>query len=345
MIFPSFLFIVGVAITLSLSSRIARGDDRRKIAGRALVRSVLLFGFGLIMTAFPDFDLHTMRPMGIFQRIAVCYLCGSLLYLGTAGQSQAGEADHRAGRVALFSGIIVCILAGYWALLKLVPVPGVGAGHLDSFGNLPAYLDRRIIGVSHMWIYGVTAGMGVTYDPEGILSTLPALSNVLFGMLAGEWMRTRRSGPQKAAVLAAAGLALVLAGWFLHPMLPLNKKIWTSTFALFSTGVAMMVYALLYTIVDLWRSRWWTPPAMIFGTNAMLAFALSGVLTTLGNRHLSVPHGGGTSVISIRNSVYRHCFASWLAPVHASLAYAIAVVVLDMLLIYPLYRKRIFLKL
>ncbi|NYF78727.1 acyltransferase family protein [Granulicella arctica] len=338
MIFPSFLFIVGVAITLSFSSRIARGEDRRRLAGHVLVRAVILFLLGLAVNGFPDYNWHTLRLPGILQRIAVCYLCAGLLYLFASKPKQQESASPATPRVILFATLIIGLLALYWALLRWVPVPGLGAGRLDSYGNLPAYIDRTLIGTRHMWPWGLTPGMGVTYDSEGFLSTLPALTNLLIGVLTGEWMRTQQSGEKKAIALALAGLALLLAGWFLSPLLPLNKRIWTSTFALFSSGISLLLFSFFYVVVDLYRSRWWTPPALVLGTNAILAFALSSVITTLSDRlHIS----GGSLTL---HQAGQQLFASWLSPIHASLTYAIAIVLLNIAIIVPLYRKRIFLK-
>jgi predicted acyltransferase len=340
MIFPSFLFIVGVAIPFSFAKRIERGADRARLAGHVVLRSALLFVIGLIVNGFPDYDLHTLRIPGILQRIALCYLCGGLIYLWSRGNVRT-RAQGSAGDWIIV-GLTTFILAAYWLVLKLVPVPGFGAGRLDSLGNLPAFIDRSILGTRHMWAYGLTPGYGVTYDPEGLISTLPAVATLLVGVLAGVWMRTKRSGRQKAIGLAAAGLIFLLVGWLLHPFLPINKRIWTSTFALFSSGVSLLAFSLCYAIVDLKRWRRWASPALIFGTNAIFAFALSGVITTLSDR-IHVRDGGGAA-LSLHRWSYQYGFASWLEPVHASLAYAIAIVLLNMVIMGLLYRRRIFLR-
>jgi len=231
-------------------------------------------------------------------------------------------------------------LALYWAMLKLVPVPGIGAGHLDSFGNLPAYIDRSVFGVNHLWAWGLTPGRGVTYDPEGILSTLPAMFSTLIGILAGEWSVTHRREWVKAAGLALMGVLLILAGWWLSPLLPLNKRIWTSTFALFSTGVSLLAFAVVYFVVDVWRCRRGITPALILGTNAILAFVVSSVITSLLSLHF-VWHGMSETPHEWLND---RLFVSWLPVYPASLGYAIVIVLLNILLIYPLYRKRIFVR-
>src|SRR5271170_1142794 len=171
MIFPSFLFISGVAMTFSFAARTARGETRGQLAMHLVWRAALLIVIGLVLNGFPLFHLQTLRIPGILQRIALCYLGGGLLYL-------ACVAKTLRSKVSILAGVILAILAGYWATLKLVPVPGFGAGRLDSLGNLPAYLDRAVFGINHLWAYGLTPGYGVTYDPEGIVSTLPALTQI-----------------------------------------------------------------------------------------------------------------------------------------------------------------------
>jgi len=341
MIFPGFLFAIGVAITLSFASRIQRDGNRTKIAQHVLVRSIVIFLIGLAINGFPDYNLQTIRIPGILQRIALCYLCGALFYLAIGEAPEAAQGRQTRRRVALIAVFAIALLGIYWALLKLVPVPGFGAGRLDSLGNIAAYVDRSVLGTRHMWIWGVTPGHGVTFDPEGLLSTLPAIASLLIGVIAGEWLRTEYSANRKAVILAAVGIVLALAGWLLHPLLPINKKLWTSTFALFSGGVSLLTFAALYSVLDLKRWRWWTPPFLVLGTNAMLAFALSNVITTLTNRvHIRLDG----SILTIHQWSYRHVFATWLQPVHASLAYAIALVLLNIALVYPLYRRRIFLR-
>jgi predicted acyltransferase len=340
MIFPAFLFAVGVAITLSFASRIERGDDRATLARHVIIRSVAIFLLGLAINGFPDYNLHTIRIPGVLQRIALCYLCGALFYLGISKSGKAAEDRRR--RVTLLAGFAVILLGIYWALLKLVPVPGFGVGRLDRLGNIGAYLDRSLLGTRHLWAWGLTPGYGVTFDPEGLLSTLPAIASLLIGVIAGEWLRTEYSTQRKAFALAAAGLILALAAWLLHPLLPINKKLWTSTFALFSGGVSLLIFSALYSVLDVKGWRWWTPPTLVLGTNAILTFVLSNVITTLTDRvHVNLRDG---SALTLHQWTYGHCFATWLQPLHASLGYAIAIVLLNLAIVYPLYRRGIFLR-
>ena len=305
-------------------------------------RSAILFFLGLLVNGFPDYDLHSIRIPGVLQRIALCYFFGSLLYIAASPKPETHEGETGIGNLRrswIIASAIAALLAVYWALIKLVPVPGYGAGHLDTMGNLGAYLDRSIFGVRHLWDWGLTPGYGVTFDPEGLLSTLPALGTMLMGVLAGEWMHTGNSTGKKALWLAAAGVALMLVGLGLSHWLPINKKIWTSSFALLSGGVSLAGFAFYYWIIDGLRWKAWTPPALVFGTNTILAFVLSGVITTLLDR-IHITTAGGR--LSLHEWGYTHLFATWLAPVNASLAYAIAIVLLNLALLYPLYRRRIF---
>jgi predicted acyltransferase len=190
-----------------------------------------------------------------------------------------------------------------------------------------------------MWAYGLTPGYGVTYDPEGILSTLPALTLLLAGVVAGEWLRTESSPVRKVLAILAGGIVLLLAGRLLDLALPINKRIFTTTFALFSIGFGMVAFSVCYWVVDIRRWRWWTAPALVFGTNAVFAFALSTVITSLfdlirvGSERLTI-HAWG----------YSHLFLSWLSPIHASLAYALVIVGLNLAIVSILYRRRIFLR-
>jgi predicted acyltransferase len=335
MIFPSFLFIVGVAITLSFASRLQKGSPRSTLAKHVVRRAAIIFVLGLAVNGFPDYHLHTLRIPGILQRIAICYLIAGLLYLATSRDEKS-----RSRQTAIFATLVVVILAGYWALLKLVPVPGFGPGRLDSLGNLPAYIDRMIFGTNHLWAWGLTPGYGVTYDPEGMLSTLPAIAAVLIGVLAGEWLRKEQTVQRRVLGMALAGALLTIGGLLLARYLPLNKRIYTTTFALFSGGISLLTFAACYLVVDVWRLRRWASPLLVFGTNAILAFALSSVITTFMDR---IHVNAGSGVLTL-HEWGNQIFAGFLQPVPASLAYAVTIVLLNLALLYPLYRKRIFLR-
>ena len=341
MIFPSFLVMAGLAMTLSFRARLERGADRRRLLLHALRRGAVMVALGLVVNAFPDFDVHTMRIPGILQRIGVCYAAGACLYL-LASEVGVGR-ERRRRRSAVLATAAVLLLLGYWALLRWYRVPGYGAGRLDPLGNVAAYNDRAIFGVRHMFQWGVkTPGYGITFDPEGVLSTTTALATLLLGVLAGEWLGTDRLGGRKALGLVLGGACLVLLGYGLSPWLPLNKSLGTSTFAMFSAGVALLCFAFFYWVLDVktWRGRW-TAPALVFGTNAILAFALSQVVTTVLNL---IRVTGGGERMNLHAWLNRYWFATWLPSRPASLAYAVMIVAVNLLLLYPLYRRRIFVR-
>lgn len=342
MIFPSFLFIVGVAMTLSFASRRARGETRARLAMHLVRRALLLIAIGLFLNAFPFFDLRTLRIPGVLQRIALCYAGGGLLYLSLMPVRDLDQEQATRRRVGILSAVIVVLAGGYWLLLRYFPVPGFGPDRLDSFGNLGAYIDRAVFTTRHMWPYGTTPGIGVTFDPEGLLSTFPATANLLVGLLAGELLRTKYTPARRAALFALAGIILFGTGLALDPLMPINKKVWTSTFVMLSSGFSLLAFALCYWIVDIRRWRWWTTPALIFGTNAIFAFALTNIITPLAQ---AIAIHRGAQSVELHIWLYQGLFLSWLSPVRASLAYALAVVSLNMALVWILYRKRIFLRL
>lgn len=337
MIFPSFLFIAGVSLVFSFASRMRRGATKTQLIGHMAQRSVLLILIGLVLNAFPFFNLHTLRIPGILQRIALCYFFGGLLYL--AAMKKDGEDTKT--NTGMILAVVVAILVGYWTLLKFYPVPGFGPNRLDSLGYLGAYIDRKIFGINHLWAWGLTPGYGVTYDPEGILSTFPALTNLLVGILAGERLRSKKSSPRKLWEFVIVGIVLMLAGWLLNPLFPINKRIWTSTFAILSIGFSFLALAVCYCMIDMRRWRRWAYPALVLGTNAIFAFTLSTVITSLADVLTIHTNTTSTALHVLGNQM----FAVWLSPVHASLAYAICIVLLNVVLVAPLYHKKIFLKL
>ena len=333
MIFPTFLVTTGLALTLSFAARLARNPNqaasRQTLLRHILRRSVLIFLLGLLLNAVPAFHLATLRLPGVLQRIALCYLAAALLYLALPQ-----NARHRA---LILATTIAALLAIYWLALTRIPVPGFGPGHLDTLRALPAFIDRRIFPPARLWPYGLTPGLGVTFDPEGLLSTIPALATTLLGTLAGELLRTTLPARRKALLLFGTGLLLIAFGLVLTPAMPLIKKLWTPTFALLSGGFALTTFAVLYFLVDIRNHRRWTAPALVFGTNAILAFTVSGLLTTA----LNLLPIGSQNLHAWAN---QHLFATWLPPRPASLAYALTVVMMNLLLLLPLFRRRIFLR-
>ena len=359
MIFPAFLFMVGLSIVFSIQARLRRGMTHAQLITHILIRSICLILLGLVVNGFPAYDLPHLRIPGILQRIALCYAAAALLYLAISQPDNrdcaaAQKACNRAAAALVV--IIAALLVGYWALLRFFPVPGFGPARYDSLGYLGAYIDRAVFTTRHLWAWGLTPGYGVTYDPEGLLSTIPAIASTLLGVLAGVWLRMPRPARSKVADLLFFGALFFLVAWPLASLMPINKRIWTSTFALLSGGVSLLSFGLLYWILDVratdvraqeMRSsaRWMKPAltfASIFGTNAILAFVLSSVITaSLDAIHLHV----SGAPLSLHHAGYQYLFASWLPPRLGSLAYALTIVALNAALLYPLYRKRIFLRL
>ena len=323
LIFPFFLFIVGVAIPLALGKRVERGDQRRDLLIKIVYRSVVIFLLGELLAGFPFFNLSTIRLTGVLQRIAICYFLASVIYLTTRP------------RTTLI--IAVALLVGYCLVMKYVPAPGFYVGDLSREGNLAAYLDRRVLG-SHIW-----KGGNYIYDPEGILSTLGALATTLLGVLTGNRLRCKDRSPiEKVAHLFIAGIVCLIIGWIWNAWFPINKALWTSSYVFFTGGLALQFLALCYWLIDIKGYKAWTRPFVIFGVNAIVLFVGTGLMArTMTLIKLSRPDG---SRQGLQTYVYSHAFASWLSPVNASLAFATTFLLLWLFLMWLLYRKRIIIK-
>jgi predicted acyltransferase len=336
LIFPFFLFIVGVSLTLSFASRIGRGLTRGALAIHVLWRSALIFAIGLFLNGFPDFDLGSIRIMGVLQRIAICYLVAGLLYLATFQREAAPDGTARVhANLRVTAAVAVALLVGYWAAMTFIPVPGYGAGHLGKDDNLGAYVDRTLM-PGHLW------AESVTWDPEGFLSTFPAIASLLIGILAGEWLRSDHDGKRKTLGLAAAGFALLVAGRLLHPYFPINKNLWTSSFVLFTGGFAMLALAVCYWLVDVRAWRSWTPPFLVFGMNAILAYAIAALVSEV-STDFDFLHFQGRET-TLHGWIYDKYFVPHASAVNASLAFAVFFTFVIFALLWPFYRGKLFLR-
>jgi predicted acyltransferase len=315
-VFPSFLWIVGVAITLSLGRRLAQGVPRAKLVAQAFRRAAVIFVLGLAVYAAPNFDLGTQRILGVLQRIAICYLIASLLYLFTGIRSQIC--------------CIVALLVVYWALMTLVPVPGYGAGRLDVEGNFAHYVDRLVLGRHN---YAATKD----WDPEGLVSTLPAIATALFGVLAGWILRLRRSLAERTRWMLLAGAVLLLAGYVANQWMPINKKLWTDSFCLFMAGLDFVVFALFLWLVDIRAWRKPVQPMVVFGMNAIAIYLASEFTAEI------LDYGHFRS-LSLQQYIYRNFFAALASPANASLLYSLAFTGAMYGIAWALYRRRWFLK-
>jgi predicted acyltransferase len=329
LVFPTFLFLVGISTVYSTATRLAQGATRQSLFLHVLRRSILLYLLGLVVNSFPYFHLHTMRFYGVLPRIAICYLIVASLYLLSPGwRSKAALA--------------IAALAAYWILLRFVPVPGYGVpSHdipmLDRDANLTAWLDRQIFYASHLYER--------TRDPEGLLSTIPALATAFLGLLTGIWLRTLRPLKARATGIAIAGFSGVLLGSLWNLSFPINKKLWTSSYVLFAGGLSLLLLALCLLVVDLrdktptrsGHSRFLSP-FLVFGTNAIAAYVFSELLqSTLSSIH---PHSG----INLQQLLYRSITHVVPNQPFASLLYSLAFVAVCWIPIWMLYRRSIFIK-
>jgi len=315
-VFPSFVWIVGVAITLSLGKRLAAGVPKRLLIAQVARRATVLFVLGLAVYAFPHFDLGTQRILGVLQRIAICYLFASVIYLYTGVRGQI-----------LW---IVGLFAAYWMMMTLIPVPGYGVGRLDVEGNFAHYIDRLMLGTHN---YAHTK----TWDPEGLVSTLPAIATALFGVLAGQILRLRRELAERIVWLFVTGSLLLAAGLICTAWLPINKKLWTDSFTLFMAGLDFIVFAIFAWFIDALGWRQPARPLVIFGMNAIALYMVSeGVAEFLGAVRV------GT--ISLQQYVYRSWFAPLASSANASLLYSLAFVAMIYAVAYFLHRRGWFLR-
>jgi predicted acyltransferase len=327
LVFPFFLFIVGVSLVFSFESRLKRGDSRSTLLLHAFRRSVVIFAIGLAMNysavlAFPS-PSSGLRIPGVLQRIGVCYLVTSFLYLYVRPRTRAV--------------VVAVLLVGYWILMRFVPVPGFGVPGRDipflhPDANLAAYLDRKFL--NHLW--------EVTRDPEGLLSTLPAIATPLLGVFTGEWLRSKRSPQTKALGMLLFGVIGLVLGRTWGIWFPINKKLWTSSYVLFTAGFALVCLAACYWAVDIkrWRGLW-TKPFLIFGRNAIAAYTAAWLFAVL---PYFVPFHVNGQPKHAAEYIFERFFAPLGSPSFTSLLFSLAFVLLCLLPIWLLDRKKIFLK-
>ncbi len=399
-IFPFFLFIVGVAIPISLGRNPSGSEGAaRRPYRRIVTRAVSIFLLGLSISVLPFFqfaatdapdwlkmlvwilfaaalfflllrnfkvagilaaaavlgivamvlagytvvpyNFATMRIFGVLQRIAVCYLAASLIFLHTNWKQQLG--------------IAVALLLGYWLVMMTIPVPGCEVTTMnDKACNLAAYLDRVILGENHIWRFGKV------YDPEGILSTLPAIATTLSGVLCGKWIltaETPRRGVEQHALENSTlvtrhlslvsgmfffGVNLVALGWIWNSYFPFNKALWTSSYVVVTTGLALLAFASCYWLIDIKGYKKWAWPFVVFGVNALALFVFSGIFARMIAAY-KVSNFDGKPV-SVQKWLVDNFYLALFQPINASLAYAICFILFWLFLMWLLYRKNIFVK-
>ncbi|GAB4149657.1 MAG: lpg1661 family Dot/Icm T4SS effector [Ignavibacteriales bacterium] len=328
LIFPFFLFIVGVAISYSLTKRKNQGGDMKSLYLNILRRTVILFGLGLILAGFPfgllfghEFSWSTIRIPGVLQRIAIVYMISAFLFLTTNTKFQYW-----------FTGIILVL---YAALMSFIPVPGVGYANFEPGTNLSAWLDRLILG-NHLW-----SGTKL-WDPEGILSTMPAIGNAMLGIFTGNLLRSDKDSATKTVWMYIAGSVFMLAGWVWSFWFPLNKNIWTSSYVLWTVGLALNFLAFCYWFIDVKKVTWWIKPFHVYGMNAITVFFLSGIVGRI--MYMVKWTGDDGNIVTIKSYLFDNFFLSWLEPINASLAWAIVYILVWLGLMWILYAKKIFIK-
>jgi predicted acyltransferase len=379
-VFPFFLFIVGVAIPIALGKRIEEGVTR-DVYLKIISRSVLIFFFGLFMAAFPLFDfskpeipmflkivemfalvaviyfwltgknnvalivfaalaaflvglyfagyplvftsLETLRIPGVLQRIAVCYLITSLIFLHTNWK-----------QLAIIGGILLIF---YWLMMMIVPVPGCDVTTIDDKAcNLAAYVDRTVFGLNHIW------RQAKVYDPEGILSTIPAITTTISGVLTGLWLKSKRSDLEKVSGMFFFGLILLLLAWCWNPFFPFNKALWTSSYVLYTSGLALCFLGFCYYLIDIKGYKQWTKPFVIFGVNALALYIGSGLMARMIGI-IKVTGADGKDV-ALQTWIYQTIFEPLADAKTSSVMFAVCFILFWLFLMWLLYRKRIYIK-
>ncbi len=324
LVFPFFLFIIGVAIAFSLSKYTEGNRGGWSISWRIVRRSAILFALGLLLNGFWNYDWGTIRIMGVLQRISLAYLLAALIVLKLPRRGQWA--------------IALLLLIGYWVAMSVVPVPGYGVGNLSREGNLGAYIDRLIIGTAHLYKGDQFNSMG---DPEGLFSTLPAVVSVLLGYFTGQWLRTQPINSRTSMDLVIIGLSSLVVGEVWGFWFPLNKKLWTSSYVVFTTGWALLLLAVCYELIEVRQRRRWGKAFEIMGLNAIFVFVASVLMIKiLVKTHI----GTGENAPTTYTWIYENLFVPWAGAMNGSLLFALVTVLFWWGVLYRMYRQRWFVK-
>lgn len=320
LIFPFFIFSIGVSIHFAYGSKRATGLTK-EVWLKILKRSLIIFCLGLFLSLFPKFNFETMRIPGVLQRISLVFLFCSTLYLLTTWRTQ----------LILFTVLLIL----YYLIMTLIPVPGIGLANLEMNTNLAAWLDNSVLH-GHLWI------QTKTWDPEGILSTLPAIASGVSGMLVGYILTSSQSTTKRLTTLLSMGTAFVVLGLLWSTFFPFNKSLWTSSYVLFTSGLATLFLTGLYWLIDIKKIQGWSQPLLWYGVNALAVFVASGLLAKILIRtKVTTPEGLEQSVWT---HLYESLFVPWLSSYNASLAFAFMWVVFFGIILSVLYRKKIIIK-
>ena len=329
LIFPFFLFIVGVSITYAMGTKKADPTLHHQLLLKALKRALILFGLGLFLSLYPKIftspieALQGVRIPGVLQRIGLVFFFSALIFLKSSPKN-------------IFR-IFIGLLAFYWVMMTFIPVPHVGYANLEKETNLGAWIDRSILTEAHLW------KSAKTWDPEGLFSTIPAIASGLFGVLVGIYLRRKDVEPAtKIAWLFSAGIAAVFAGLLWDLNFPINKSLWTSSFVLYTGGLATMILALSYWIIDVQRYTKFTTPFVVYGVNAITVFFLSGLLPrTLNMFKVTMPD---ETDLGVQLWLYQSFYMPNFSPVNASLAWAVTQIIFWFCILWFMYKKKIFIK-
>lgn len=314
LIFPFFLYIVGVSIALSYAKQIEKGVAIKEMSGKILKRGAIIFALGVFLHLFPYFDISEgIRWAGVLQRIAVVFVICAFMYLFTS---------HR-----LWISFSVSVLLLYWIALVFVPVPGVGAGILEPGQNFTNWIDEILL-PGKRW--------EGTWDPEGLLSTLPAIVTSIMGMLGGRYLYMHSSDEKRVIFLFFTGFSCFIAGVVWDWFFPMNKSLWTSSFVLYTGGLASMSLAFFYQLIDVFKYKKWAQIGLIFGANAITAYVLAGIF----GRLVSISIGEA----SVRQNTFEPMAQFTGNAELASLIWALAFGAICFAPVYWLYRKKIFIK-
>jgi predicted acyltransferase len=330
LVFPSFVFVLGASIVFAFEARLAHGATRSQLARHTIERAAKLFLLGLLLNTLFFLKIEYIRFYGVLQRIALCYLIVGLFYLWDR-------------RVWTKVAALVVALLGYWVLLRWIPVPGAGMPgrdipFMDQSQNLVSWIDRHLM-PHHLYLEAPAHNLR---DPEGLLSTLPALGTTLLGLLTGLWLRAKKPVATRALGLAAGSLGCLATGYLWSTWFPLNKNLWTSSYVLVAAGWSLFVLALVFWVVEVrgWRRRW-TWPCLVFGSNAIVAYVFSELVFLV---LVTIRFTADGHPTNLQDWILKHSFAHIPNPGWAAFAYSVANLALCFVLVWVLYRKKIFVK-
>lgn len=324
LVFPFFLFIVGVAMAFSLKKYTEGNKATATVYWRIFRRCGMLFALGLFLNGFWNYDWSNIRIMGVLQRISIAYFLATIAVLNLSRKGQWILA--------------AILLIAYWVAMSLIPVPHFGAGNLTREGNFGAYIDRLIIPTAHLYKGDGFKSMG---DPEGLFSTIPAVVTVLLGYFTGEWLRQQAIKSQTSMDLVLLGLSSLVVGQVWDFWFPMNKKLWTSSYTLFTAGWALLLLAACFEVIEVRKQRLWGKPFEIMGVNAIAIFIASVLAIKI---MVKINIGSGENAPTTYNWIYEHIFASWAGGMNGSFLFAVVTLLFWWGVGYGMYRLGWFVK-